>query len=191
MNRSFLLCAAPLSATQGSLKPQWIAFNGLPKWIDYLPTVAGVWQPPTYTLLWILWVWQVYPIGSMYCISTIHGSYGYWEIFHMMSLYKSMYIHKVYRVLSHSKGTWICGICFSGGKYCDTVGSGVAWPNVQRFTLIRPRQGGLYMSQLYKWVTWELHPRSLTARPWKMVVRKILSILGWWIFRGELLNFGG
>ena len=35
---------------------------------------------------------------------------------------------------------------------------GVARPNVQKIHICQfcPRQGGLYMSQLYKWVTWEL-----------------------------------
>ena len=37
-----------------------------------------------------------------------------------------------------------------------------------------------------------LHPRSLTARPWKMMVgRRSLPIGFWWLFRGELLNLRG
>ncbi len=41
------------------------------------------------------------------------------------------------------------------------------------------------------WWTFLLHPRSLTARPWKMVVgRRSFPIGARWLFRGELLNFG-
>ncbi len=33
------------------------------------------------------------------------------------------------------------------------------------------------------------HPWSSTVRPWKMMVRRRVSFRGWYIFRGELLNF--